>query len=153
MTIITIEELNLANMKQEIKIGDDVFTFYENITELPIKRYQLLQKYILIDAGIGSSLSDTMKHFNKIDQFIEVNDIESVAIEKENMLMGYNFILSDEFISSYTFASLIKTKNGEVLDINDDNIEELVDLLECSSISVGEITGLVELQKKSLMNN
>lgn len=140
-------------MLDKIKLGDKEVRFYSNVNELPIKRYQLLNKYLLIDSGIGSDTKSILKHFHKLDQFIEVGDIESISLERENMLMCYNFIGSESYIKSYTFASLIKEVDGEKFDVTDDNIDELVELLECSPISVGELNSLVDSQKKSLMSN
>lgn len=141
ITITTIdgEELNL--------------TFYTDIRHLPIKRYQLLQKYSLIDAGVGSTIADIFRHFNRLDQFIEAKDIESIAIERENMLMNYQFISSGSYTKTYTFASLIHTINKKIVEIDDTNIDEYVQMLEDSNISVLDLSELVESQKKSLVSS
>ena len=127
--------------------------FYSSTKSLPIKRYQLVQKYTLIDAAVGSTFDDVLRHFNRLDTFIEANDMESVAIERENMLMNYNFMLSEEYIRGYVFASMIKSVDGVDVEIDDDNIEDYVDMLEQSDINIDEVEELVDAQKKSLMRS
>ena len=126
-------------------------TFYKSITDFPIKRYQLLQKYSLIDAGIGSTYEDVIRHLSRMDEFIKVGDMESISIERENMLMNFNFMLNESYIKTYSFVCLIKTIDGVALDITDDNIDELVNMLECSDLSVSVLDNIVDLQKKTLI--
>jgi len=123
--------------------------FFKSINDLPIKRYQLLQRYALIDAGIGSTQEDIIRHLTRMDEFIGAKDIESISIERENMLMNFTFMLGEEYVKSYVFATLIKKIDGEVIDINDDNIDELVEMLEGSDITVGMIDDITSLQKKN----
>jgi len=128
-------------------------TLYNGISDLPIKRYQLLQKYTLIDAGIGSTAEDIIRHLSRMDEFIAVSDIESISIERENMLMNFNFMLGEEYVKSYVFACMIKKIDGETIEVTDDTIDELVSMLECSDITVGMIDSVTALQKKSTISN
>ena len=73
----------------------DIFTFYESLDDLPIKNYNLLQKYALIDLGIGSDLSDVVRHHTRFNQLLEVKDYESLYVENENLMINYNFLLSE----------------------------------------------------------
>lgn len=125
--------------------------FYDSIETLPIKRYQLLQKYSLIDGGIGSSMEDVIGHFQKFDNFIGVNDMESLSVERENLMMNFSFILGMDSTATYMLASMIKTIDNKTIDVNDETIDELVELLECLDISHHEIRQVIETQKKSLV--
>jgi hypothetical protein len=86
-----------------------------------------------------------------MDEFIKVGDMESISIERENMLMNFNFMLNESYIKTYSFVCLIKTIDGVSLDITDDNIDELVNMLECSDLSVSVLDNIVDLQKKTLI--
>jgi hypothetical protein len=136
-----------------ITVDDEpkVLTFYDSIETLPIKRYQLVQKYSLIDAGIGSTLNDVMTKFAKFDQFLEVGDLESLSIERENMLININYMLNEKNTTGYLLASMIKTINGNTVDVNDDTIDELVDMLERSDIEFKDVKEISDNQKKSLI--
>jgi hypothetical protein len=144
-------------MTDKITINVDnnqhTLTFFKSINELPIKRFQLTQRYTLIDSGIGSTLNDVIRHFSRLDQFIEVKDYDSIVAERENMLMSYQFILSEQYIKSYVFASLIKSVDGVNVDITDDNIDDYVQMLESSDLTISQVEDITESQKKSLMSN
>ena len=127
-------------------------TLYKSINELPIKRYQLLQKYSLIDAGIGSTYDDVIRHLTRMDDFIGVKDIESINTERENMLMNFNFMLTEQYVKSYVFACLIKKIDGELIEVTDDSIDDIVEMLELSDITVGMIDDITKLQKKNFNN-
>jgi hypothetical protein len=141
-------------IKITLDTGEErVLTFYDNIESLPIKRYQLMQKYSLIDAGLGSTLNDVLVKFSKFDHFLEANDLESLATERENMMININYMLMEKSTTAYLLASLIKTINGNIVDLSDDNIDELVDMLECSDIKYEDVKGISDRQKKSLMSS
>jgi hypothetical protein len=142
---MTIEITNLET-EEKIKV-----TFYTDIETLPIRRYQLIQKYSLIDAGIGSTLEDIVNKFAKFDHFLEAKDFESLSVERENILMNINFMLEESSTTSYLLASMVKSINGEKVDVTDENIDELVDMFECSDITFGQVKELTSKQKKSLI--
>lgn len=138
--------------KTNLQTGEETtIQFYDSVETLPIKRYQLLQKYSLIDGGIGSSLEDVLRHFQKFDNFIEVKDMESLVIERENLMMNFSFMLEQKSTATYMLASMVKSVGGQATDVNDENIDELVELLECLDISYHEIEKVIETQKKSLV--
>lgn len=128
----------------------DIFTFYENIDDLPIKNYNLLQKYALIDLGIGSDLSDVVRHHVRFNQLLEVKDYDSLYIENENLMINYNFLLSSKNIKGYVLASLLKEVDGAKVQVTDDTIESYVDMLEASTITFGELESYTTDLKKKL---
>jgi hypothetical protein len=141
--------------KITINVGDTQhsLTFFKSINDLPIKRFQLVQKYTLIDSGIGSTLNDVIRHFSRLDQFIEVKDFDSIVAERENLLMNYQFMIGEQYIKSYVFASLIKSVDGVNVDITDDNIDDYVQMLENSDLTISQVEEITDSQKKSLMSN
>jgi hypothetical protein len=145
MKSIILKELN---SDKEYKV-----VFYSDVTNLPIKRYQLIQKYSLIDAGIGSTISDVLRHYTKLDKFIEVKDYDALFVERENLHMNLLNILSEENTTLYLFASLVESIDGETVTVNDDTIDELVDLIERCDLSYGVLKDVVDFKKKVLTIN
>jgi hypothetical protein len=131
----------------------DKFTFYQSIDELPIKNYNLLQKYALIDLGIGSDLSDVVRHHVRLNQLLELKDYDSLYLENENLMINYNFLLSEKNIKGYVLASLIKEVDGKKVDVSDNNIEEFVDMLEGAPITFGDLESYTTNLKKKLILN
>ena len=126
------------------------FTFYETLDDLPIKNYNLLQKYALIDLGIGSDLSDVVRHHARFNQLLEVKDYESLYVENENLMINYNFLLSEKNIKGYVLASLLKEVDGIKVQVTDTNIEEYVDKIENSEVNFGELESYTTILKKKL---
>lgn len=135
----------------KLTLNDKQVTFYDTIDELPIKRYNLLNKYSLIDLGIGSDVSDIVRHHSRFNQFLELKDYESLYVENENLMINYNFILSAKNIKGYVLASLIKEIDGEKVDVSDSTIEEYVDFLEQSSLTIGQLSEYTDNLKKNFL--
>lgn len=135
----------------KLTLNNKQVTFYDTIDELPIKRYNLLNKYSLIDLGIGSDVSDIVRHHSRFNQFLELKDYESLYVENENLMINYNFILSAKNIKGYVLASLIKEIDGEKVDVSDSTIEEYVDFLEQSSLTIGQLSDYTDNLKKNFL--
>ena len=52
----------------EIRIGKHKVRIYESIDELPMERFHRYNKYLLIDAGLGSDISTLDAHIEKTRQ-------------------------------------------------------------------------------------
>ncbi len=135
----------------KLTLNDKIVTFYDTIDELPIKRYNLLNKYSLIDLGIGSDVSDIVRHHSRFNQFLELKDYDSLYVENENLMINYNFILSSKNIKGYVLASLIKEIDGEKVEVSDSNIEEYVDFLEQSDLTIGQLDTYTDNLKKNFL--
>lgn len=135
----------------KVKINDRIVTFFDTIDELPIKRYNLLNKYSLIDIGVGSDVSDVVRHHQRFNQFLELKDYDSLYVENENLMINYNFLLSEKNIKGYVLACLIKDIDNQKVDITDTNIEDYVDLLQDSELTYGELEQYCENLKKNFL--
>lgn len=135
----------------KLTINNKVVTFYDSIDELPIKRYNLLNKYSLIDIGVGSDVSDVIRHHQRFNQFLELKDYDSLYIENENLMINYNFLLNEKNIKGYVLACLIKDVDGEQVNITDTNIEDYVDFLQESELTYGELEQYSENLKKNFL--
>lgn len=135
----------------KLTLNEKVVTFYDSIDELPIKTYNLLNKYSLIDIGVGSDVSDVIRHHQRLNQFLELKDYESLYVENENLMINYNFILSSKNIKGYVLACLIKDIDGQKVDVSDSTIEKYVDFLENSSLTIGELHEYTDSLKKNFL--
>ena len=135
----------------KLAINEKTVSFYDNIEDLPIKRYNLLNKYSLIDLGIGSDVSDVVRHHSRFNQFLELKDYDSLYVENENLMINYNFILSSKNIKGYVLASLIKEVDNTKVEISDSNIEEYVDFLEQSDLTIGQLEDYTDNLKKNFL--
>ena len=56
---------------KEIKFNGHFLEMYDSIEELPIGQFQEYNRYILIDAGIGSNLDDSTSHIMTAARYIK----------------------------------------------------------------------------------
>lgn len=89
---------------------------YDSIDEMPIANFQKYNKYLLIDAGIGSTVDDVDGHIVKIAKFIKSGDQKKAMQELQNLRQNLYMIsenISPKFMS---FASLVKSVDGREVD-------------------------------------
>lgn len=112
---------------KKILFNNKVLEVYDSIDELPIVRFQKYNKYLLIDAGIGSDIDAIDDHVIKIAKLIKSNDSQKAIQELINMRQNL-FMINSEISPKYlAFAALIhKVDKEEVKDLSDDGLKEVL---------------------------
>lgn len=100
--------------------------FYDgDITELPVTRFQVFSKYVLMDSKIGGTLSDIDEHIGRLMHYIE-KDPKKALIEVQNMRLNMYFILEGINPKQKAFAALIYKINGVPQnDLTDEGIKRV----------------------------
>lgn len=131
------------------KIAGHKVEFYDSIDELPVVRYQRFNKMLLVDAGVGSDISDFDNHIERVLTFIANGKNEMAATELSNLRQNVFFVqqnLSPRFLA---FASLIKSIDGKPCnDISDDGLQRTLQRLKNSP--VGKMVALFTAAKKKI---
>lgn len=109
-----------------IVINKKKLLLYDSIDELPIINFQKYNKYLLIDAGIGSDVNDIDQHISKIAKYIKSNKALAMQ-ELQNMRQNLFMIASNISPKYLAFAALIHSVDGKkVEDLSDDNLKALL---------------------------
>lgn len=117
-------------MKQ-IEIQGHIIKFFDSVDNLPFKRMNEFNKYILLDAHLGSSIFDFDKLLGKTDQFLGKNMVVEAKMELQNLRQVVHNILTGNNIKGYAFACMIKSiDNEEVTDFSSDNLTEILNRLD-----------------------
>jgi hypothetical protein len=133
------------------KINGQTIVFYSSIKEMPIKLYNLTQRYILQDMGIGSDMNAIDSHFSALDGFLAANKIDDAKKERENMRFAFYTMLEQVNYKSLTFGCHIFSVDGiEVIDRSEEAITELLNTLTVSVEQANDI--LAEVKKNFNMN-
>lgn len=133
----------------EQKIGRHKVVIFDSIEELPIKRFHLFNKSIIIDSGIGSSVEEIVVHIVRVKRFIEVNDKESANTELDNLILSFKFAFENIDVTSKAFCYLIHSIDGKIYtDFSDVGIDELQSKIHKWSRSL--IVNLIESVKKKM---
>ena len=104
-----------------VEIGGQKVEIYDGIDELPVARFHKYNKMLLIDAGIGSDLSDFDRHVAKAAQYVNSGDRENAAKELANLRQCVYMVQQELSPRHLAFAALVKSIGGEpCADISDD---------------------------------
>lgn len=89
---------------------------YDSIDELPIVRFHKYNRMLLVDAGIGSDISDFDAHIEKVVRWMRKGDNENAAKEMENMRQNVYMIMSEQSVRDLSLACLVESIDGERCD-------------------------------------
>ena len=134
---------------RDLKIGKHSLKIYDSIEELPIVRHHKFNKLMLIDAHVGSDISDFDAHLERVFRYIKTNKPEMA--EKELLILRQNvfFIQTEVSPKHLAFAALIHTLDGQQNnDLTDEALKALVAKL--SDVTVEEMDTIIEESKKKL---
>ena len=134
---------------RDLKIGKHSLKIYDSIEELPIVRHHKFNKLMLIDAHVGSDISDFDAHLERVFRYIKTNNPEMA--EKELLILRQNvfFIQTEVSPKHLAFAALIHTLDGQQNnDLTDEALKALVAKL--SDVTVEEMDTIIEESKKKL---
>lgn len=131
-----------------INSGKNVIELYDSIDELPIENFNLYNKYLLIDSGIGSDLEDFDIHIERILAFMN-NDKESAVKELLNMRQLFYFINQGINNKHLAFCALIKSVNSvNIESMNDSTVKKM--LSSITDLTVEQLNVVFDDIKKKL---
>ena len=114
---------------------------YDSIEDLPIMRFHKYNKMLLVDAGVGSDLSDFDRHIEKVIRYLNS--------PTPNMRQNIYFIQSEVSPRHLAFAVLVKSINGKPRnDLSDDGLQQTMSLFK--DVANSEITAHLEAVKKKI---
>ena len=122
---------------------------YDSIEDLPIMRFHKYNKMLLVDAGVGSDLSDFDRHIEKVIRYLNSPTPNMATVELENMRQNIYFIQSEVSPRHLAFAVLVKSINGKPRnDLSDDGLQQTMSLFK--DVANSEITAHLEAVKKKI---
>ena len=120
---------------------------YDSIEDLPIMRFHKYNKMLLVDAGVGSDLSDFDRHIEKVIRYLNSPTPNMATVELENMRQNIYFIQSEVSPRHLAFAVLVKSINGKPRnDLSDDGLQQTMSLFK--DVANSEINAHLEAVKK-----
>lgn len=99
-------------MKDVVLNGKKV-RLYDSIDSLPIERFHVYNRMLLVDGGIGSDISDFDAHIEKVVRYIRKGDSENAAKEMENMRQNIYMVMEGQNVRHLSFACLVESIDGE----------------------------------------
>ena len=119
-----------------IDIGKHKVEIYDSIDELPIKRFHKFNKYLLVDAGVGSDLNDINEKIAKIMRYVDRSDKVNARIELENLRQAMYLVTQETNLKHLAFMVLVKSIDGkEITDLSDEGIRATQKVFENQSLN------------------
>ena len=132
-----------------VEVGGKRVELYDSIEELPIVRFHKYSKMSLVDAGIGSDITDFDRHIAKAMALAKGKTPADAAVELENLRQSVYFIQNNLSPKYLSFAALVKSIDGRPCeDLSDEGLQKVVD--ELSQAPHGKMTALLDAVKKKI---
>lgn len=130
-----------------ISLANRTIKLYDSIDEMPIENFQRYNKYIIIDAGLGSDIDSVDEHIVQIAKLINSGDKKKAMQELQNMRQNMHMIVSGISPRYMAFAALIYSIDGKKVESQSDtSLQELLsDLNKAKHSSI--IETLFQLKK------
>ena len=133
---------------KELKIGKHKVVVYEAVEDLPILRYHRFNKYMIVDAGLGTDISVLDEKITRILNFLRTNSQQKARTELLNLRQSI-YLLQEELTPKHlAFATLVQSIDGqETSDLSEEGLMKTMSLL--NDVPVGDVAKFVlELKKK-----
>ena len=128
-------------------VNGNVLKMYDSIDELPIVNFQKYNKYLLMDAGLGSDVDDIDRHIVSLAKLIGT-DTKKAQQELLNMRQTIIMINNEVSPRHLAFASLVHSLNGQrVTDLSDEGLQNILSRIQKVKRS-WLIEQLLKLKKK-----
>lgn len=135
---------------KKVKFNGNYLELYDSIDELPITIYQEYNRYVMIDAGIGSDMASIASHTSTIRRYISNGDKKNANQALNNLHQNIVFVVSNTSPKMNAFVSLIKTMNGKGIDTSDP--EAIIKKLSKKGLTIGKVNGFLDSLKKKLIS-
>ena len=132
-----------------VVLGKHKVTLYDSIDELPIKRFHVYNRMLLVDAGIGSDIADFDNHIERAIRYHNNGDKENFAKEFENLRQNVYLILNQQNTEHLSFACLVTQVDDTACnDLSTDGLQKVLEML--GDVSKGSMTEVISSVKKKI---
>lgn len=134
----------------EVTIKNKPVRIYAEIEELPIRRYNLFNKYLFINSQVGSDLTDINKRLS--DVVVCVENKEKIKTAIENLYMLFGFLEKEVNVKQMAFAVLVQSIDGvDCFDISKEGLRQTLDKLSDLGLTQNVLKKKLKKSRKILI--
>lgn len=141
-----------------LKINNDKICFFDGAEDTPLRRYQKLNKLLMMKSDVGSTIEDYQKREIRTIQFTKKGLIDEALKEMENKAICYHNAVKEKSYTHHALALMVYSINDNVMSrIDDDSLDHIINIL--SGLGVTEnmcndiIFDIKKNSKKSLKSS
>ena len=137
-----------------IPFNKTVVELYDTVKDMPIHRYNELNKLACIDMGVGSQMSDFASHFTKLHAYLKNNKVDEAVQETKNIHNNFFYMVEKIGVWSYSFATMIKSVDGVTYEGTElSHHYDMMEMLSKKGLTVGKCEDVISEVKKNLSQN
>lgn len=115
---------------KDVRLNGHEVRLYDSIDELPMVRFHKYNRMLLVDAGIGSDISDLDGHLERVVRYIRKGENDNAAKEMENMRQNVYMVLQEQNLRHLSFACLVESIDGERRDdLSPEGLKKVLEVL------------------------
>jgi len=127
---------------------------WESCKELPARRWNDFQKYLIQQIGIGSDIADVERHHNNLFQFLAAGKIQEAQNESFNLFQNIVYTIKNINIQHIAFGCFIYSIKGKpISDYSEANLIAVIDKLSDMGLTQGHVEDILDDVKKKLILN
>lgn len=125
---------------KELKVGRRKVLLYDSIDDLPLENWHKINKYMLIEAGVGSTLLDFDERIKGSLIHLKAGNLDKAATEINNMRQLFLFLTNEMSVAHLAFACLVHSIDGEMVkDISDEGLKNVLRKIDAQSSNDGSV--------------
>ena len=126
-------------------------TFYDGINELPLLRYHLFNKWVMVEAGVGGDAESVDEHYITIMRMLNRGEIDKAKQEFKNLRQNLYFIIQNLHPQSRAFAAMVHSIDGKHYPVrNDSDIDAIIERMNKSRMTFAFISEIAAFLKKKI---
>ena len=133
-----------------LKLGKHKIEFYDSIDSLPFDRFNSFNKYVMLDAELGSDVMAFDTKISKIFQFLGKEMTKEATGELYNLRNTYHNVMNENNVRGLAFACLVRRIDGEkVHDFSTESLEIVLKKLSSWGLEIGDVREKADTVKKN----
>lgn len=134
---------------KEVRLDGHRVVVYNSIDELPMERFHRYNKMLLVDAGVGSEISDFDARIERCVRYIRKGENENAAKELDNLRQNVFLIMQEQGVRDLSFACLVQSIDGEPCnDISEEGLTKVLERL--GGVPRRQMTDALQSVKKKI---
>ena len=135
--------------KETTKEGKHTILFYDSARDLPIRRYQKFNKYVMISMQVGDSIADYDKRMARANGYLVSEDCKSAIVEITNQRQTLHHALEQYSPQNFALALMVYSIDGVVSETySDDALNAILDTLDKIGFTKSQADTTLETVKK-----
>ena len=115
---------------KEVKLNGHDVRVYDSIDDLPMVRFHRYNRMLLVDAGIGSDISDFDNHVERVVRYIRKGENDNAAKELDNLRQNVYMIMQGQSVKDLSFACLVESIDGvRCDDLSPEGLQKVLHML------------------------